>query len=183
MASLATRGPLTPDHVIRTKRVALVGRDVHGYAAEYEAYVARNRHRARTELVALDPAPRVVVDPELGVLAAGPTVADARIAGDIYRHTMPVLERAEDHLGGYVALPGRSVRPRVLGPQAGPVAKGGSSPGSPGWSAWSPAPHRGSGGRAPSASWPTGRAWWGSTSPRRSSTSPVRRAGSGWWAT
>ena len=30
---------------------------------------------------------------------------DARIAGDIYRHTMPVLERAEDHLGGYVALP------------------------------------------------------------------------------
>jgi rhamnose utilization protein RhaD (predicted bifunctional aldolase and dehydrogenase)/NAD(P)-dependent dehydrogenase (short-subunit alcohol dehydrogenase family) len=105
VASLATRGPLTPDHVIRTKRVALVGRDVAGYAAEYEAYVERNRHRARTEITALDPAPRVVVDASLGVLTAGATIADARIAADIYRHTIPVLERAEDHLGGYVALP------------------------------------------------------------------------------
>ncbi|MEZ5139223.1 MAG: bifunctional aldolase/short-chain dehydrogenase [Acidimicrobiales bacterium] len=105
VGSLATRGPLTPDHVIRTKRVPLVGRDVAGFAAEYEAYVERNRHRARTELTPLDPAPRVVVDPELGVLTAGPTVADARIASDIYRHTIAVLERSEDHLGGYVALP------------------------------------------------------------------------------
>lgn len=105
VASLATRGPLTPDHVIRTKRVALVGRDVAGYAAEYEAYVERNRHRARTEITSLDPAPRVVVDPALGVLTAGATIADARIAADIYGHTIPVLERAEDHLGGYVALP------------------------------------------------------------------------------
>jgi NAD(P)-dependent dehydrogenase (short-subunit alcohol dehydrogenase family) len=105
VADLATRGPLTPDHVIRTKRTALVGRDVAAYAAAYEAYVERNRHRARTPIAPLDPAPRIVVDPELGVLAAGPTVADARIAADVYRHTIPVLERAEDHLGGYVALP------------------------------------------------------------------------------
>lgn len=105
VASLATRGPLTPDHVIRTKRVPLVGRDVAGFAAEYEAYVERNRHRARTELTPLDPAPRVVIDPSLGVLTAGPTVGDARIAADIYRHTIAVLERSEDHLGGYVALP------------------------------------------------------------------------------
>jgi NAD(P)-dependent dehydrogenase (short-subunit alcohol dehydrogenase family) len=105
VADLATRGPLTPDHVIRTKRTALVGRDVAAYAAAYEAYVERNRHRARTEITPLDPAPRIVVDPELGVLAAGPTIGDARIAADIYRHTIPVLERAEDHLGGYVALP------------------------------------------------------------------------------
>lgn len=105
VASLATRGPLTPDHVIRTKRVPMVGRDVSAFAADYRAYVARNRHRARTEITPLDPAPRVVLDPELGVLTAGPTVADAHIARDIYRHTIPVLERAEDHLGGYVALP------------------------------------------------------------------------------
>ncbi len=105
VADLADRGPLTPDHVIRTKRVALVGRDVAGYAAEYEAYVERNRDRARTPITPLDPAPRVVVDAELGVLTAGPTVADARIASDIYRHTIAVLERSEDHLGGYVALP------------------------------------------------------------------------------
>jgi rhamnose utilization protein RhaD (predicted bifunctional aldolase and dehydrogenase)/NAD(P)-dependent dehydrogenase (short-subunit alcohol dehydrogenase family) len=105
VADLATRGPLTPDHVIRTKRVPLVGRDVERFAADYRAYVERNRSRARTAITPLDAAPRVVVDPEWGVLTAGPTVDDARIAADIYRHTIPVLERAEDHLGGYVALP------------------------------------------------------------------------------
>ncbi|MDH3705096.1 MAG: bifunctional aldolase/short-chain dehydrogenase [Acidimicrobiia bacterium] len=105
VADLATRGPLTPDHVIRTKRVPMIGRDVHAYAEQYSAYVARNADRARTELRELDGAPRVVLDPELGMLTAGPTVGAAQIAADIYHHTIPVLERAEDHLGGYVALP------------------------------------------------------------------------------
>lgn len=104
LADLATRGPLTPDHVIRTKRVPMVGRDVDRYVADYRRYVDEHRHRARTALKELDPAPRIVLDPELGMLAAGPTVKDARIAADIYRHTIPVLERAEDHLGGYRAL-------------------------------------------------------------------------------
>ncbi|MDH4170674.1 MAG: bifunctional aldolase/short-chain dehydrogenase [Acidimicrobiia bacterium] len=102
---LATRGPLTPDHVIRTKRVPMIGRDVAAYAEEYSAYVARNASRARTQLTELDGAPRVVLDPQLGMLTAGPTVTDAQIAADIYHHTMAVLTRAEDHLGGYVALP------------------------------------------------------------------------------
>ena len=52
----------------------------------------------------LDPAPRVVVDPELGLLTLGETAGSSRIAADIYHHTMPVLERSEDHLGGYAAL-------------------------------------------------------------------------------
>ena len=53
----------------------------------------------------LDPAPRVVLDPEIGMLAVGATASDSQIASDIYYHTMPVLTRAEDHLGGYQALP------------------------------------------------------------------------------
>ena len=104
LADLATRGPLTPDHVIRTKSVPLVGRDVDAYARAYEDYVDAHRERARTEITDLDPAPRVVLDPELGMLTFGATVKDARIAADIYRHTFPVLQRAEDHLGGYRAL-------------------------------------------------------------------------------
>src|SRR5262249_55977884 len=56
-------------------------------------------------LTMLDPAPRVVLDAELGMLTAGATVRDAQIAADIYHHTIPVLEAAEDELGGYVALP------------------------------------------------------------------------------
>ena len=104
LESLAGRGPLTPDHVIRTKRLPMVGTDVEGYVADYRRYFADHRHRARTELTMLDPAPRVVVDPGLGLLTAGETAKAATIAADIYHHTMPVLERSEDHLGGYVAL-------------------------------------------------------------------------------
>ena len=109
LRSLATRGPLTPDHVIRTKRTPMVGTDVDAYVDEYREYFAANAHRGRSELTMLDPAPRVVVDPDLGVLTLGETVKAAGIAADIYHHTMPVLERCEDHLGGYVTLdPGDS---------------------------------------------------------------------------
>jgi rhamnose utilization protein RhaD (predicted bifunctional aldolase and dehydrogenase)/NAD(P)-dependent dehydrogenase (short-subunit alcohol dehydrogenase family) len=105
LASLSQRGPLTPDHVIRTKRVPMVGRDVAAYASDYAAYYERNKHRGRVELKMLDAAPRVVLDPQLGMITAGRTAKDAAIAADIYHHTMPVLEGAEDRLGGYVSLP------------------------------------------------------------------------------
>lgn len=104
LESLATRGPLTPDHVIRTKRFPLVGADVGAYVDGYRRYFEKNRHRARTELTMLDPAPRVVLDRELGLLTVGETAKASGIAADIYHHTMAVLERSEDHLGGYVAL-------------------------------------------------------------------------------
>lgn len=104
LESLAGRGPLTPDHIIRTKRVPMIGRDVDRYAAAYREYFEAHRHRGRTELTMLDPGPRVVLDPELGMLTAGGSAKDAAIAADIYHHTIPVLERSEDHLGGYRAL-------------------------------------------------------------------------------
>ncbi|MFP3915874.1 MAG: SDR family NAD(P)-dependent oxidoreductase, partial [Actinomycetota bacterium] len=104
LGSLATRGPLTPDHVIRTKRIPLVGRDVDAYVADYHRYFERHRPRSEADLTMLDPAPRVVLDPELGMLTAGKSPKDSAIAADIYHHTIPVLERSEDHLGGYRAL-------------------------------------------------------------------------------
>ena len=100
---LTQQGPLTPDHVIRTKRVPLLGRDVETFAAAYREEFARFAHRGRTELTMVDPAPRVVLDPDLGMLTAGPTAKDAAIAADIYQHTVDVLLRAEA-LGGYRAL-------------------------------------------------------------------------------
>jgi NAD(P)-dependent dehydrogenase (short-subunit alcohol dehydrogenase family) len=51
----------------------------------------------------LDPAPRVVLDAELGLCAAGRTAHEAAITADIYRHTMDVIERAQA-LGGFKAL-------------------------------------------------------------------------------
>ena len=105
LSSVSQRGPLTPDHVIRTKRVPMIGRNVAAYGATYAEYFERNRQRGRMPLTMLDTAPRVVLDPEFGMITAGRTAKDAAIAADIYQHTMPVIEGSEDHLGGYVALP------------------------------------------------------------------------------
>jgi rhamnose utilization protein RhaD (predicted bifunctional aldolase and dehydrogenase)/NAD(P)-dependent dehydrogenase (short-subunit alcohol dehydrogenase family) len=101
---LAGRGPMTPDHVIRTKRLPMFGRDVHAYARAYEAYFERQRARTARALTMLDPAPRVVVDPELGLLTAGRTARDAAIAADIALHTIDAIERA-DALDDWLALP------------------------------------------------------------------------------
>jgi len=98
-------GTATPDHVLRTKRVPLLGRDVAGYADRYRSYVELHRDRLGDRgLVPVDPAPRLVIDPDLGVLAAGRRVGDAAAAADIYAHTVWVIERAEA-LGGYRSVP------------------------------------------------------------------------------
>ncbi|HSN90184.1 MAG TPA: SDR family NAD(P)-dependent oxidoreductase, partial [Anaeromyxobacteraceae bacterium] len=104
LPALALQGPATPDHVIRTKRLPMIGRDVEAYAAEYRRTFDEHAPRAREPRAMLDPAPRVVLDPELGVCAVGRTARDAAIVRDIYAHTMDVVERAT-LLGGYRALP------------------------------------------------------------------------------
>ena len=102
VADVARRGVVTPDHAIWTKPMPMLGRDVEEFAAEYRAYV--ERHAAGRAVQMLDPAPRVVIDPELGVLTAGPDVRAEAAAADIYRQTIDTIELAEG-LGGYVALP------------------------------------------------------------------------------
>ena len=108
VASVARRGPATPDHVIRTKQFPLVGRDVDAFAEGYRAYFERNGARhdvdgSQATLTMLDPAPRVVLDPQLGLWTAGRRAVDCDIAADIYLHTIDVINAAEA-LGGYVAL-------------------------------------------------------------------------------
>lgn len=100
VARLATRGPATPDHVIRTKRIPLIGRDVEGYVEGYTHYFEANNPG---HLSMLDPAPRVVIDPDFGVVTSGQSAQDALIAGDIYAHTLRMILRAEA-LGGWQAL-------------------------------------------------------------------------------
>ncbi|MEO6886992.1 MAG: bifunctional aldolase/short-chain dehydrogenase [Jatrophihabitantaceae bacterium] len=108
LGSVATRGPATPDHVIRTKRVPMIGSDLAAYADDYRAYFAANENRRGVALTMLDPAPRIVLDPRLGMLAVGRRAKDADIARDIFAHTMGVVEGAEA-LGGYQALPAQDL--------------------------------------------------------------------------
>ena len=103
-----TSGPLTPDHVLFTRRVPLIGRDVQGYAEAYQQYFEANKGRAGQPLTMLDPAPRVLLDPDMGLVTVGRTAKQAKIVEDIYRHTMDVVLRAEA-LGGYTALPASDI--------------------------------------------------------------------------
>ncbi len=108
IAALSQQGPATPDHVIRTKRVPMVGRDLEAYRASYERYFVACASRRSPRPAMLDPAPRVVLDPEWGLLAAGRTARDAAIAGDLYRQTMGTVLRAAA-LGGWSALPEQDI--------------------------------------------------------------------------
>ena len=104
LASIAQRGCVTPDHIIRTRQIPLVGRDVAAYVAHYQAWFTQYSADATPPLTMLDPAPRIVLDPELGVLSVGRRVREALIAGDVYRQSIPVIVNAEA-LGGYTPLP------------------------------------------------------------------------------
>ena len=97
-------GPATPDHVLRTKALPLLGRDVEQYEQNYRRYFAKHESEAAERKTMLDPAPRVILDPDLGLCCTGASVAAASIAADIYEHTMKCILRAE-RLGGWQPLP------------------------------------------------------------------------------
>jgi rhamnose utilization protein RhaD (predicted bifunctional aldolase and dehydrogenase)/NAD(P)-dependent dehydrogenase (short-subunit alcohol dehydrogenase family) len=108
LGEISQQGPATPDHVIRTKQLPMVGTDVKAYAAAYQAYFGQYSATAKQPKTMLDPAPRVTLDPELGMLTLGKTAKDAAIAADIYHHTMEVVAAATK-LGGYQALPSQDI--------------------------------------------------------------------------
>jgi rhamnulose-1-phosphate aldolase/alcohol dehydrogenase len=120
-AGLADTGPLTPDHVIRTKAVPLIlpepdfdgAKDdldeqllaaVTAYRKAYNEYFERMVAEKGVERVRLDDFPRVALIPGVGMLAWGRTFKDARIAGDITEHTIAVKSLVHA-TGEYEALP------------------------------------------------------------------------------
>lgn len=110
LEDLAGRGPLTPDHVIRTKRVPVILGDnvdssVAGFIDGYKHYFVNNTDGS---LTCLDPAPRWGVWPGHGVLSFGASVAETRAVADIARHTVRSIQWAEV-LGGWRALPERDI--------------------------------------------------------------------------
>jgi NAD(P)-dependent dehydrogenase (short-subunit alcohol dehydrogenase family) len=104
-------GVVTPDHTIRTKNWPLllpapeagkldvwagaVRQAVEAYIARYHAYFARNNERAGGRKTELDPLPRVILVPGLGLFGAGASAGDAAIAADIAENTVQVIGDAE----------------------------------------------------------------------------------------
>lgn len=110
VAEIATRGPLTPDHVIRTKRIPLVinndpVQDTEDYQQAYQAYFDSH---TTGNLTCLDKAPRWAVWPGHGVLSFGSSVKEAAIVDDITRHTIRCIQSGEA-LGGWQTLPARDI--------------------------------------------------------------------------
>lgn len=110
--ALTQRGSATPDHVIRTKPTPLfvsnpnyddvsgfaarLVREIGEYAKSYDRYFEDTCKRKNVTRTKLDPWPRVILLPKIGVITVGKTRKDAEIAADIYEHTIQVITDAED---------------------------------------------------------------------------------------
>ena len=115
-ARVSQVGPATPDHTIYAKRLpcyveatggegaealfVAIERSIEGFVADYTRYVEDHRFEGAQ---LLDPLPRVVLVPGLGMFTAGKDRRTAGIVDDIYRHTIGVLGNAEA-FGRYVSL-------------------------------------------------------------------------------
>lgn len=105
---ISQRGPATPDHVIRTKRLPMLGRDIKAYAQSYKDYFKRHADASRTPVTILDTVARVVLDHELGLVTVGKSAKECQINADIYEHTMQIIQRAE-MLDQWQALPEKDI--------------------------------------------------------------------------
>ncbi len=104
---VAQRGVATPDHVIRMKgrpvvlAVPPVGQldgwvtdmqaRLSDFVARYQAYFERNNARVGGIKKMLDPLPRVIVLPGVGMVGVGKTAAEAAINADVMASWMEVV--------------------------------------------------------------------------------------------
>ena len=112
-------GVVTPDHTIRTKNwpmildapddrkisdfKRLVRATAQAYFASYRAYFTRNNARAGRTKKMLDPLPRVVLVPGLGLFGLGRCKADARVAADLAESAVETITDAEA-IGRYESI-------------------------------------------------------------------------------
>jgi rhamnose utilization protein RhaD (predicted bifunctional aldolase and dehydrogenase)/NAD(P)-dependent dehydrogenase (short-subunit alcohol dehydrogenase family) len=111
LSRYANQGVVTPDHTIRTKNYPLVvpapeaGRltewkqavekAVADYVAAYHAYFTEHNARAEPKKKTLDPLPRVILVPGVGLFGLGGSAKDAAIAADIAENTVEVITDSE----------------------------------------------------------------------------------------
>ncbi len=102
LKEIATRGPITSDHLIRTKPVPAIidpenlEQNLDDFAAEYKAYFERHTNGQQK---CLDSAPRWAVWPGIGTLAFGTNLTESGIVADIAEHTVKAIQQAENLQG------------------------------------------------------------------------------------
>lgn len=118
--SYSQRGVVTPDHIIRTKNKPVVApppkagkldefteefsNRVAKFVKGYDIYFDRENKAAGNTKTKLDPMPRVVLVPGVGLFGLGRTAKDASIAADLAENTVRVVTDAEA-IGRYEPLP------------------------------------------------------------------------------
>ena len=120
LADYGQRGVVTPDHVIRTKNRPLIAplpqagkldafaqalrAALADYIGAYDAMFQRENSRVGGSKRKLDPMPRVVLVPGLGLFGVGATPTDAAIAADLASNAIQVITDAEA-IGRFEPLP------------------------------------------------------------------------------
>jgi len=105
LKTFATRGVLTPEHIIRTKRVPLVlveqniEESLKKYIDEYKIYF----EKFSNDKIMLNPAPNYAVVQDFGIITFAKNEKEANVMNDIVEHTMLAVFRA-DLLGGYESI-------------------------------------------------------------------------------
>ena len=114
IAAISQQGPATPDHVIRTKQLPMLGSTLNttldDYISAYKSYFesgARTPHDGQKKTM-LDPLPRIILDAKAGMFTVGKSIKDANIVADIYQHTIDIILRATQ-LGGFRALASQDI--------------------------------------------------------------------------
>ncbi len=111
VARYSQLGTVTPDHVIRTKPLPLIvpapdADDMEGFRAgakqaleqyvrDYHAYFARNNKISPVKKKELDPMPRVILVPGVGLFGLGNSAGAAAIAADLAETNIEVIADAE----------------------------------------------------------------------------------------
>lgn len=111
LARYSQQGPVTPDHVIRTKPLPLIlptpeaGKledfakaaraAIDGFRTNYRAYFDRHNAKANPKKKPLDDTPRVALVPGVGLFGIGPTAKDAAVTADIAETCASVVLDAE----------------------------------------------------------------------------------------
>ena len=143
-ASVSQIGTATPDHVIRTKALPLfweqpdlsseeafaqgIEREIARYVAAYDRYFHTFADGAAEPYVRLDPHPRVLLIPGLGMITTGSSYKDTQVVADIYRHTIDVLEWASGHGQYRVLTPEQLFSMEYWELEQAKLKKGGSKP-------------------------------------------------------
>jgi rhamnose utilization protein RhaD (predicted bifunctional aldolase and dehydrogenase)/NAD(P)-dependent dehydrogenase (short-subunit alcohol dehydrogenase family) len=120
LARYSQSGVVTPDHTIRTKNVPLlvpppaagefdsfslsVRQAAADFVARYRAYFERNNARQAPPKRPLDPLPRILLVPGLGLFGLGRSLKDAKVAADIAESAIETITDAEA-IGRFEALP------------------------------------------------------------------------------